>query len=176
MEPEPTIAVDTMDTDDPMEAHVAMFKAPEDKKLVGKQIVKQANGLVKLARLAYHGDFHASLCFVPIWPWHVDGVDLPEVMEMPVWLHRVADKRFGKFDFLNGPFVKFKWRDFFAEFEHSSQVWRGTLVNPHFAGGPVSCRIESDGRPAAQPWVYGPGFVFKFKGVLGWRLPRMILT
>ena len=144
---------------------VLMFK-PRTQTIEGKNVVRQGNGLLKLARLAFSGDSNAQRFLPPI-----TGISwrLPDVLLTPVWWHKGHDKRFGFFKYDEGPFVEFKWKDLWAQFVESGML---PIGEDPFWKGEMSCVIQSDDRQAAQPWVNGPGFHYKFTGVLGWQLPR----
>ena len=144
---------------DPTALHVRMFNPPADGILKGKMIIKCGNAFMKLTRLAYHGDLHAQ-GFVPMEL--IDRVQmvgltdpLPETIEMPIWMQQSTNKKYGRFDW-DGPLVSFRWRDLWAAFKRLNPSV--PLRDARF------CFASSDGRPAAQPWVAGPGFQFVFGG------------
>ena len=139
--------------------HVRMFNPPADGILKGKMIIKCGNAFMKLTRLAYHGDLHAQ-GFVPMEL--IDRVQmvgltdpLPETIEMPIWMQQSTNKKYGRFDW-DGPLVSFRWQHLWAAFKR---------LNPSVPLRVARfCFASSDGRPAAQPWVAGPGFQFVFGG------------
>ena len=139
--------------------HVRMFNPPADGILKGKMIIKCGNAFMKLTRLAYHGDLHAQ-GFVPMEL--IDRVQmvgltdpLPETIEMPIWMQQSTNKKYGRFDW-DGPLVSFRWRDLWAAFKRLNPSV--PLRDARF------CFASSDGMPAPQPWVPGPGFQFVFGG------------
>ena len=137
---------------------VPMFK-PRSADLEGKNIVRQGNALLKLARLAWSGDSRAASFLPPF-----DGTEwlLPDVLLTPVWFHNFEDKRFGQFHYENGPFVNFRWRDLWEKYVDCGVP---KLDRDPFEGRDMLCSIEFDPTPAAQPWVNGMTFNFKFTGV-----------
>ena len=144
---------------DPTALHVRMFNPPADGILKGKMIIKCGNAFMKLTRLAYHGDLHAQ-GFVPMEL--IDRVQmvgltdtLPETIEMPIWMQQSTNKKYGRFDW-DGPLVSFRWRDLWAAFKRLNPSV--PLRDARF------CFASSDGRPAPQLWVAGPGFQFVFGG------------
>ena len=157
---------------------VLMFKPLNGERIQGKQIIKQGNAVLKLARLAYYGEAGAQKFFYSECDEEVDEdftrcvLCLPEVLRVPVWYHHLADKRFGHFDYENGPFVQFEWRPLWALF-----VMKGKhpMNGDPFQGRALRCEIECDGVDDSRPWVSGMGFHFKFTGVLGWQLLRRSL-
>ena len=158
---------------------VLMFKPLNGERIQGRQIIKQGNAVLKLARLAYYGDAEARQFFEDCGCDEEEDEEtmrwvlrLPEVLLVPVWYHHLDNKKFGHFDYENGPFVQFEWRPLWALF-----VEKGThpLTSDPFEGRALRCQIECDGVPDSRPWVSGDGFHFKFTGVLGWQLLRRSL-
>ena len=151
----------------------------------GKNVVRQGNAVLKLARLGYHGDRDAQ-GFLPSWDFPDQPrsatckpkISLPDVLSTPVWLQNQENKQSGEFDYENGPFVEFQWRELWAMYIAQHRF-------PEFMSVPqmLRCDIECDQlnldvRSMQQfgSDMGGYGFYFKFTGVLEWQLPRRTLV
>ena len=161
-----------------------MFK-PLSAQIEGTDVVCQGYAVLKLARLSYSGDRDAQN-FLPSWEFpegFLPFVRLPDVLSTPVWFQNKEDKQFGEFDYENGPFVDFNWRDLWAMYIAQGDV-RESIADPHRTCAThtlkiLRCAIICDLQILTPHWrgyfVDGLGINFKFIGVFGWQLPRRTL-
>ena len=155
-----------------------------------KNAVRQGSAVLKLARLGYHGDRDAQ-GFLPSWDFSdqprsatcFPKISLPDVLSTPVWLQNQEDKHSGEFDYENGPFVEFQWRELWAIYLFQQRMDHGSewISTPKM----LRCEIECDQinldplgmqQFGSEMGGYSCEWYFKFTGVLEWQLPRRTLV